>query len=156
MMALTEFVVVTAPFCWATTVLQSDSSTLQDLLDNLPTITTAFQTIKEAAQHFPEAQRERTLYMVALAERSLAARKTKYLDNDCTRVLAVLDLPREITFEQQAFLAGVCSAYFKTATITAAVKNIDAEVRRSRSAPTRNERCRRSRFGRDPENVSKP
>jgi Na+/H+ antiporter NhaD/arsenite permease-like protein len=65
MMALTEFVVVTAPFCWATTVLQSDSSTLRDLLDNLPTITTAFQTIKEAAQHFPEAQRECTLYMVS-------------------------------------------------------------------------------------------
>lgn len=118
--ALKMFVVVTAPFCWATTVLQGDSGTLALTQEIVCKIRQKFEEIKTQAQQFPETTRDQVLRLVECAVDSLSRRSVKYMQNEITEALSAIESPQTLSQERWEGVAGLITRYFATLDLSVA------------------------------------
>jgi hypothetical protein len=117
-LALKVFVVVTAPLCWSTDVLQSDAATITTALAELPKISAHFEKNKNEAQVFPPHVQDMMLNSIRVAEESLQRRKAQYLHNLFTLTLGQLESPNALSYDEIAALANTIRRYFRTVNFT--------------------------------------
>ena len=112
--ACSLFVLVTGPFCWATTAVQADGKTLCDAAPLIKQIQDDLIRAQEVVQHLPEAKRNLALKAITCAQESLKRRKSQYIDNDATKLLQLLDPQHFPDPEESAWLVAFCHKYLKT------------------------------------------
>ena len=90
--SLRLFVLVTAPFAWATDVLQSDGATLTTASGCIDRIREHLSTVDSEAEKIRAVEVQATVQaMVEFARQRLRLREETYLVNDVTKMLKLLD-----------------------------------------------------------------